>query len=362
MKNIVKNVFVVVIIMVTLVGLLSGCTNSKDTKTSDNSQKEKYAKELNFFNWSEYMPDSVLKKFQEEYGIKVNYSTYSSNEEMLAKIMAGGTGQYDLAVASDYMVATMIHQSLLEKIDKDKITNLKNIGDVYLNKDYDPGNEYSVPYMAGSALIAVNTKKVKFPIKGYSDLWNPTLKSSLVVLDDERAVIGMTLKKMGYSMNETDPAVLNKAKLELEKLMPNIKAYDSDSPKTLLINGEAAAGYVWNAEAFLAQQENPDIQIVIPEEGMYLFEDNFVIPKNAPHKKEAELLINFVLRPDISAMISKAFPYTNPNMEARKLIDKKIINNIAVYPPEEAIKKGEYIKDVGDKLRLYDEIWSEIKQ
>jgi spermidine/putrescine transport system permease protein len=328
------------------------------------ASKQKYAKELNLFNWSEYMPQSVLDKFKQKYGIKVNYATFSSNEEMLAKIQAGGTSQYDLAVASDYMIQIMRKQkqALIEPIDLKSIPNFKNLSSLYVDKDFDRGNKYTVPYLCGTALIVINTQKFKQPVKSYKDLWDPKFKNSLVVLDDERAIIGMALKKLGYSLNETDQKKLMQAKAELVKVLPNIKAYDSDSPKTLLINGEAGAGLIWSGEASLALRENPHLAVVYPQEGMYLWQDNFFIPKGSSHKKEAELFINFVLDPENAAMISKAFPYTTPNTAALKFLGKVYLDDKAANPPKSELTKGEYLKDVGAATRVYDRIWSEIKQ
>lgn len=351
------------VLTLTAGSVLAGCSAGPDSggKQTVSGQEEKLDSELNVFNWSEYLPQTVIDKFEKKYGVKVNYNTYSSNEEMLAKLSAGATG-FDLAVASDYMVDIMKKQDLIQPIDLDQIPNFKNIGEEFKNLSFDPYNKYTVPYMWGAVVIVVNTEKVKDPIKGYKDLWNPDLKNSLVVLDDQRAIIGAVLKKMGRSMNEKDEKILEQAKQELRKLTPNIKAYDSDSPKTLLINGEAAVGLVWGAEASLARKENPKLQVVLPEEGMYLWQDNFVIPKDAPHKKTAEAFVNFILDPEISAEISKAFPYANPNMEAHKLLDKTILEDIAVYPPKAELAKGEHLQDLGDATRIYDRIWSEVKQ
>ena len=182
-----------------------------------------------------------------------------------------------------------------------------------------------------------------------------------MVLNDQRAIIGITLKKLGYSINETSPEALAKAQQELMKLKPNIKAYDSDSPKTSLINGEAKAIFAWGAEGALALRENPNIKYVIPEEGLFLQVDNFVIPKNAKNVEAAELFIDFIMQPEISAEISASFPYGNPNEAAYDLIDEEIMGNEAVYPPDEAVDKGEYLKDVGDKITIFDRIWAEIK-
>lgn len=316
---------------------------------------------LNVFNWSEYLPQSVIDKFEETYNIKVNYSTFSSNEEMLAKLMAGGSN-YDLVVASDYMVQVLVKQNLVQPIDKSQLTNFKNIGDEFKNLDFDKGNKYSVPYMWGDAVICYDQTKIKDNITSYADLWKSDYKNSIVVLDDQRAVIGMTLKKLGYSINETNPLILEKAKLDLAKLQPNIKAYDSDSPKTMLINGEAKIGFVWGAEASLAKRENKNLKVVIPKEGLFLQQDNFVIHKDSKNVKAAELFMNFIMEPEISAEISKAFPYANPNTAAYPLIDKNIIEDIGIYPPVAEVKKGEHLKDLGDKDKLFDKIWSEVKK
>ena len=346
MKKIVS-IILVVTLFTALLSISTGC--KKDEKV------------LNLFNWTEYLPQSVIDAFEEETGIKVNYNTYSSNEEMLAKVKAA-PGTYDIVVASDYMIDIMIKQDLLTPINKDKLTLLTNIGAEYMDKSFDPGNQYTIPYMAGSALLAVNQKTVPVEINHYADLWDPALKDSIVTLDDQRGLMGIVLKKMGYSMNTTDEAVLQAALEELKALKPNIQAFDSDSPKSLLISGEVSIGFVWNAEAVLAQKENPDIKIVMPEEGLYLWQDNFAIPKGAKHQEYAEEFMNLVMRPEISEMISEEQPYTNPNVEAQKLLPADVIGNEGVYPPASVYEQGEYLVDVGQTTVLYDEIWTEFKQ
>lgn len=356
--------FLLSVLFLSVSAFISGCSSSDtsgDSSTSEGSQDEQLSGELNLFIWSEYMPDSVIKKFEEEYGIRVNYNTYSSNEEMLAKISGGAAG-YDLSVASDYMVEIMLKQDLLEPIDKDNIANLKNIDEQFLDQSFDPGNEHSVPYMWGNVVIAVNKDAVNQDVNSYEDLWDPDFERSLVVLDDQRVLIGIANKLQGESMNATDPAVIEKSKDILLDLLPNIKAYDSDSPKTMLINGEATAGIVWGAEAHLAKRENPAIEAVLPEEGTNIWMDNFVIPVGAPNKQAAEAFIDFILRPEISAEISKDFPYANPNKAAHELIDEEILNDPAVYSPPEFIEKSEYFTDIGDAILEYDRVWSEIKQ
>lgn len=317
---------------------------------------------LSIFNWSEYLPHSVIEQFESAYNIKVHYSTFSSNEEMLAKLMAGG-GAYDLAVASDFMVEILKKQDLLLPVRKENVPNLSNIGAQYMGLPFDPENEYSLPYMWLAGIIAYDASKIpEGTIEGYADLWKPELKHSLTILDDQRAIMGITLKTLGYSLNETSPEALEKAREALKALQANVKSYDSDSPKTSLINGEAKAIFAWGAEANLARRENPNVRYVVPKEGLFLQQDNFVIPKSAKNVAAAELFMNFVMDPEISAEISAHFPYGNPNVEAYRYIDQEILEDTAVYPPEDEVRRGEYLRDIGEAVLLFDRIWSEVKQ
>ncbi len=318
--------------------------------------------ELNVFIWTEYMPDSVFEKFTEETGIKVNVSTYSSNEDMLAKVKASNKGLYDIVVPSDYMVKMMTAEGLLAELNKDNIPNLKNIGAQYLDQSFDPGNKYSVPYMGGVATLCVNTSKVTDEITSYNQIFDPAYANTIVALDDFRAVIGLVAKSMGYSMNETDPAVLKEVGTKLMELKPNVKALDSDSPKSLMISGETNIGFMWNAEIALSIAENPDIKIVFPEEGSYLFLDNLCVTDGAKNKDNAEKFLDFVLRPDISQLVSEEFPYLNPNTEAVKLLGDDYINNPASNIPEDVFANGEYIQDVGSAIDTYNTVWTEFTQ
>ncbi|MCJ8171074.1 extracellular solute-binding protein [Clostridium botulinum] len=315
---------------------------------------------LNIFNWSEFLPQSVIEQFEKEYNVKVNYSTFSSNEEMLAKLM-GGNVPYDLVVTSDYAIEIMTKQKLVQPIDKNNVPNLANIDENVLDLAFDPKNTYSLPYMWGGNNIVIDKTKITKKITSFDDLWDSEFKNSMVILDDPRVMIGLALQKNGYSINSKNPKELQKAKEDLIKLMPNVKAFDSESPKTLLINGEASIGYVWGTEAYLAKLENPNLEVVLTKEGVIPQYDNFVIPKKAKNKKLAEEFINFIYKPEISAQVSEEFPYANPNKAAYPLMDKDKLNDIAVYPPREAVEGNELIKDVGETTKLYDDIWTEIK-
>lgn len=349
-----KKMLSLIVITAMLVTMLAGC----GSKSSEGKNGE-----LNIFIWTEYVPDSVIEKFEKETGIKVNVSTYSSNEDMLAKVKSESEGTYDIVQPSDYMVEQMASQGMLEELKTDELKNLSNIGESYLNPSYDPGNKYSVPYQGGVAGIAVNTSKVKKDITSYDDLFDSSLKNSIVALDDYRAVIGMTARSMGYSMNETDPAVLSKIQDKLLTLKNNVKLYDSDSPKSALISGDCTVGYVWSAEIALAMEENPDIKVVYPTEGAYLFMDNWTIPKGAKNYDNAMKFIDFMLDAENAQMVLEEFPYLSPNTKAVEAMGEDYSKNEAKNPPAEVIKKGEYVKNLdADTLKIYDEMWTKLKQ
>lgn len=355
--------FILCFVLVAL--MLGACSSAKKEvqsgTASEGGNPAGDDKELNLFIWSEYIPQSVLDTFKEKYGVEVKLATYASNEEMLAKLMAGGASQYDMVVPSNYVVHTMVQQNLLQTINHDSIPNLKNIDPNMLGKDFDKENKYTVPYMVSFTLLAVNKKTCPVEIKSYNDLLNPALKDSMVVVDDPRELIGIALQALGYSFNETDAAKLEEAKRWLLKLTPNIKAYDGDSPKTKLISGETSVGFVWSGEAALAMAENPDIQVVWPKEGINMAIDNLAITSGAKHKKAAELFIDYILDPQTSKLISDEYPYTNPNKEAQKLLSKDYMDNPASNVPEEEVKKATLTEEAGEAMEAFDKIWSEIK-
>lgn len=328
---------------------------------------ESESQELNLYAWSEYVPQALLDNFTAETGIKVNYDAYSSNEELMAKLQAGASG-YDVIIPSDYTVTILTNQGLLEKIDLAQIPNFKNIGDPYKNRDFDPGNQFTVPYQWGTACLVVDTSKVTTPITKWADLWSPEFEQRVVLLDDEREVLGMVLMTLGYDRNSTDPAELEQAKTKLIELMPNVRLFDSDSPKTALLAGEVWLGLTWNGEAALAHAENPDIDYVFPEEGCSIWFDNLAIPKDAPHMDAALKFMNFVLDPANSVLISLEFPYSNPNLAALDLMKTQepeayeaYINFPATNPSAEQLSRTYPVKDIGEATALWDRIWTEAK-
>lgn len=325
------------------------------------------SKELNIFVWTEYFPQDMLDCFEMVYDIKLNRDEYSANEEMYAKVSAGGTA-YDLTQPTDYIVPLMIRQGLLQELDHSQMPNMKNFDEGWMNQDFDPGNKYSVPYLAGTDAIVVNTDTVENIPQSWADLWKPEYAGRMVFIDDSRAVIGLTLLTLGYDPNTVDPAQLKEAKAKLAELVPGIKVFDSDSPKTALIAGDVDLGMVWTGEAFVANQENPAFQYVYPTEGAILWQDNWVMLKGAAHADAAYAWMNYIMQGDVFWLTIRDFQYTNPNKAA---LEYAKVNQPEVYsayadspitnPPAEAVANGHGIKDVGDATPLYDNIWVEVK-
>jgi spermidine/putrescine-binding protein len=354
----------VLLLSMALTGCATKSNEPKDTKNPAPSAGEQLDKELNLYNWAEYMPDEVLQKFEAEYGVKVRLDTFSSNEELYAKLKAGGSG-YDLIFPSGYMVTALKREGLISPIDKSALTNLKNLDPNVKDNANDPNYEYSVPYLWGMTGIAMDASQVdltRTPVTSFKDLWKPEFKNKLVMVDDSRELIGMTLKTLGYGLNETDPAKLEQAKVKLKELQPNIKAYNSDSFLEMLQAKEVVGGVVYSGAIARGMMADPNLKWIFPAEGVNLWMDNMAIPKDAPHKKTALAFINFVLRPEISKILSDTFPYSNPNAEANKSLDEKLKKNPATTPPAEEIKKGQWLADIDEEAaQLYDRIFTEVK-
>lgn len=317
-------------------------------------------KALHIFCWSEYIPQQIVDAFSADTGIKVSMETYSSNEEMLAKLFAGG-GNYDIIQPSEYVIEGLIKESLLTPIDHASIPNMKNLAPEFTNMSFDPGNKYSVPYMAGSVGIIVNTEVVQDDIKSYNDVFQEKFAKNIVVLDDAREIVSWGLESLGIPVNEVSDENLAKVKPLLEKWLPLVKVFDSDSPKTALLNGDVALGVVWAGEGAILLNEDEKFKWIVPAEGGHLFVDSLAIPKTAKHAKNAELFINYMLRPDVSAKISEAFPYLNPNVAARELLTPAQRNNPASFPTADQLANMQTFKDIGEQATKIDELVTSLK-
>jgi spermidine/putrescine-binding protein len=336
---------------------------------------------LNIFVWTDYIPQDTLECFQLVYDIKINHDEYSSNEEMLAKLTAGAT-TYDIIQPSNNFVGPLIRNGLIQKLDKGRLTVMGYFDPKYLGLPFDPNNDYTVPYEAGTDAIVYNSDVIKTPPISWADLWKSGCASkNMIMLDGAHDIIGATLLSLGYDVNSKDPKQLDEAKAKLLELAPCIKLYDSDSPKSALIAGDADMGITWTGDAFLASQANPSIKYVYPKEGAILWQDNYAIPVSAPHLDAAYAWINYSMQPDLFWMMLRDWPYNNPesatldyakgsdmqvtdadgNITTLGAIYDAYINSPITNTPQEDIKAGHWLEDLGDASPLYDKIWTEVK-
>ncbi len=316
-----------------------------------------HAAELNLFGWSEYVPQSVIEGFKKETGIKVNFETFSSNEELISKLIAGG-GRYDLVQPSDYTAEVLIRQKLLVPLDRAKLPNLKNLDPAFVGRPHDPEGKFTVPYLCGSVGIVINTEKVTTPVRSYRDLFQPRFKDRIIVLNDNREIVSWALESLGLPMNTITAESLAKVRPVIAEWVKLVKVFDSDSPKTALLNGDVDLGVVWSGEAAILWNQNKKFHYVIPAEGAHQFIDVLAIPTNAKNPDAAHQFINYILRPEVSRLISNAFPYTNPNAAARALLSAEELANPASYPQA---GKLETFRDIGRAAADVDRLVTDLK-
>lgn len=320
------------------------------------------AKVLNVYNWGDYIDPDLIKKFEKEYGYKVNYETFDSNEAMFTKIQQGGTA-YDITIPSEYMIQKMKEENLLIPIDHSKIKGLNNIDSRFLNLSFDKNNKYSIPYFWGTLGIVYNDKFVDGKdIQSWDDLWRPKLRNNVMLIDGAREVIGLGLNSLGYSLNSKNDQQLQEAVNKLRKITPNVKAIVADEIKMYMANEESAVAVTFSGEAADMMYENEHLHYVIPKEGSNLWFDNMVIPKTAKNIQGAYDFMNFMLEPKNAAQNAEYIGYSTPNKKAMKLLPKEITSDKQFYPSDELMKHLEVYDNLGSKyLGIYNDLFLELK-
>lgn len=319
-------------------------------------------KTLNVYNWSNYMPPEIIKQFEKETGIHVNYSTFSGNDELYAKLKAAPNAGYDVIVPSNYFVSRMSSQGMLHKLDKSKLSNFKFLNTALLNKPFDSNNQYSLPYFWGTTAIVVNKNYINpSSVQKFSDLWKPEFYNKLLILDDTRDLFSVALMALGYSANDTNLQHVYKAYLKLKDLLPNVRMFNSDAIKVNYIDEDAVVGLGYSGEIYQAWKENPNLVYIYPTDGFIIWIDCIAIPKNAPHIENAYRFINFLMRPDIAEKLSMTLGYASPNSAALKLMPEQIRNNPIIYPSPEIIARGQFEAAPGDLDRVYEKYMEELK-
>jgi len=327
------------------------------------AKKPKLSPVLNIYNWEDYFDPSTIPNFEKEFGVKVNLETYDSEDTMLSAIQSD-PAKYDIVIASDVLIKEMIDMKLLAQLDMKNIPNFKNIGEEFRTPPYDPGSKYSIPYMWGTSGIVVNRKYIKEIDPSWAILWNPEYKGKISMLNNMQDVMAAALKYLGYSANSSDPAELEKARELLLKQKPLLRGYeDTVTIRDDLVSEKLWAGHNYSGSGFSAVAKNENLEYIIPKEGGFIWVDTLFIPVDSPHKQTAETFINYILRPEVSAKIADYTWYANPNEAAKEFTNPEIIQNSAIYPPEEVKKKLEYSWSFGgtEVVAAYNKIWAELQ-
>ncbi len=319
--------------------------------------------ELNVYVWANEIPTSAIKQFEKETGIRVNISTYDDNETLYAKLLATRNSDYDVIQPSNYYVDRMRHQHLLAELDKKQLSNLKHLDPNFLNKAYDPKNQYSIPFTWTATGIFIN-RKYHNPknYQHWNQFWGPRLKNQLLLLNDPREVFSIALISLGYSANDENPQHLKLAYEKLRALSRNIKLYTSDTSDVVISGEDATLGMAWNGDVFRILPISPDLSFVYPSEGYVIAVDCLAIPKNAPHYRNALRFINFMIQPEIAKTVSQQMGYPTANLLAMKLLPKTTQQNLIFNPPLSVLKKAQYQMDISDKaLSLISNYWELLK-
>ena len=347
-----------------MAGLLSGCvsTRESDSSDTDGSGAEATGGVVNVYNWGEYIDESVLTDFEEATGIKVNYQMYDSNETMYSKVAAGGA-EYDVVIPSDYMIARMIEEDMLEPLNFDNIPNFADIDPNLLNPAYDPENLYSVPYMWGLLGVIYNKTAVDEEDLGSWDLmWNEKYAEDILMFDNSRDAIGIALKRLGYSYNTTDEAQIKEAVDLLIEQKPLVQAYTMDEIFGKMEGNNAAVGAYYYGDYLTMVENNPDLGFYIPEEGTNIYVDAMCILKGAKNKENAEAFINYMCSTQAGLKNCEEIWYSTPLLSVREELDAEVANDPYAYPTSDIMSKCESYAGLPQNiLDLYDSEWTRLK-
>ena len=311
--------------------------------------------ELVLYTWEGMFPQEVLDGFEEETGYKIVYSNFDTDETMLEKVSMAKGGDYDVVIADDYILEKIIEEGLATKLDKEKISNWDNINPLYQGQFYDENDEYTVPYGAGIPLIVYDPDEVELDIKGYKELWDPSLEDSVALIANYRVINGITLLTMGKSMNEEDVDTIKEAGEKLVELAPNIRMIQDDNTQNALLNGEASVALLYTSQVTAALAEDPELKVVYPEEGLGFGVMGMFIPSAAPNAQPEYQFVDHIFRPEIAAECFDYIGYYCTNKAADQLVDENL-----VVP--DSVTSGESIKNVNAKAEeQYNKNWTEFK-
>ncbi|MBX7139106.1 MAG: spermidine/putrescine ABC transporter substrate-binding protein [Oligoflexia bacterium] len=318
---------------------------------------------LNLYIWSEYIDPEIISSFEKKFNCKVTVDLYEDNESMMAKLAGGGSSLYDIIVPSDYVVPVLVKRDLIQTLNKSHIPNLKNVDPQFASPPFDPGNAYTAPYQWGTVGLYVRRKPGQQIDESWSLVYDAKKQPGpFVMIDSMRESMSSALKLMGHSVNDTDPEHLKKARDMLIEAKGRSVGFDGGvGGKNKVLSKVANMAIVYNGDAVRGMSEDEETYYFVPKEGGEIWLDSMAIPSKAPHKDLAEKFINYILEPDVGAQLSDFNQYATPNKAAKEKVNPDDLKNPAIYPSAEIMAKLEFLHDLGDKTKLFDEIWTQVK-
>ena len=339
---------------------LTGCGwRLADVRASTNSGR---SDQLYIYTWTQYADKKLLQTFNAQTGMKTLVDVYDSNEVMLAKLLAGGGGTYSLIYPSDYMVQKMVDKNLLIELKHDRLIGLDNLFPQFQNPSYDPNNRYSIPFNWGTTGLIYNSEIIKDAPEDWEYLWQNKglLNKRITLLNDVREVMGAVLRMLGYSYNSKNETEIKQAYEKLTALKPTIAAFDTDSWQNQILTGDLVLAMCYSADAIRVIKENPKLKYVIPRSGSSLWTDTIVIPKSAANLDGAYAWINFILQPEVAAMISQRMSVATPNSAGFEQLPNQIKNNLNMFPQKSLLEKCERITPLGKFEEVYERYWTQL--
>ncbi len=316
--------------------------------------------ELNLYTWDGMFPQEILDNFEAETGVKINYTNFDYDEDMLAKLEETKGGDYDLVIADDYIIELVIQEGLAQKLDKSQVPNFANINPVYQGYFYDPSDEYTVPVGAGIPLIVYDKEATGFEITSYEDLWNEKLENNLAIIGNYRVVDGITLKTMGESFNTEELDTINKAGEKLIELAPNIRLISDSNTQDYVVSGEVSAALLYTSQVTQALMARPELSVAYPKEGLGFGIMAGFIPSEAPNAAAAHAFLDYLLQPENGAKCAEYLGYYCTNKAAEEFISEEMKPMITL--PDD-VGRGEIIQNISQEAEdLHGEIWKKFQE
>jgi spermidine/putrescine transport system substrate-binding protein len=316
--------------------------------------------ELNILNWTDYLADEVIKSFEQANNVKVTQSFFSTTDEMYTKLGEDG-GDYDISFPISVDVPNMIERGVIKKLDQSFLTNKGNLGTEWQNPGYDPGNQYTVPYMWWTTGVGYDPKRIKETPTSSKALWDARWKQHISMLDDWQEVFGLTLIQLGHSANSTNPAELDEALALLKEQKPLVRTYSTDTITTMT-SGDVWIGHIWGADRFAIQESIPAFAYYIPSEGGVKGSDTVATFTGSPHPIAAQMFINHLLDAHNSALNTNLIYYMGPNAAAKEFIDPAILDDPTINPDQEIVDKLEELLNLGNDVKSeYLKRWQELR-